>query len=517
MSVNALIFTEVTQHQFAYARAIGAYRIATEIRAAGYTCQVIDFFTNFNEEEMDKIITSFIGEDTLIVGFSTTFFKYIDEKLDTCQMMMTGKKTQSPGGQLITDIYPYHQDKMQNWINRMKKINPELKIVVGGSKLRYLTGPCDTFAIGPADQAIVEYMKFLEGKNPFFQFKRLNDKQIMFYGDKNSNRFNFQDSKVEWHETDHLMHGEAVPIEIARGCIFKCKFCSYPMNGKKKLDFIKNDTVLKDEFLRNYYEYGITRYTYCDDTHNDSVEKLERLHKIVTSLPFELEYAAYLRHDLIYAHKETAALLRESGLRSAIFGIETLNHESGKAIGKGLHPDKTKELLYWLREDIWKNEVAMTSGFIVGLPYDTPTTVMEWATWLLDPSCPIDALNFEPLFISGSGGGGLVWRSEFELNAEKYGYVLGELGYWKNEHFTFDSAVTFATALTSRSVRKDRARIAGFHLIMLSNLGYIPKDLVGLSRTAALAQFQERRPAYINQYKEKLLKQIGNEIQIHPI
>ena len=516
MSVNALIFTEMMTQYFPPCRPIGAYRIATEIRKAGYTCQVIDFFTKFDEDEMEKIITSFIGEDTLIVGFSSTFFEYIDEKLDALQTVITGKKTQPFGNQLLTVNYPYHRDKMRDWFQRMRKINPSLKIVYGGAKTRYLAANCDAYAVGYADQAIVEYMKYLEGKNPFFQFERLNN-QIIINGATYTKDFDYCKSTVEWHETDHLMHGEAVPIEIARGCVFKCKFCSFPSNGKKKLDFIKEDSVLRDEFLRNYYEYGITRYIYADDTHNDSVEKVERLHKIVTSLPFELEYGTYLRHDLIHAHPETAILLKESGLRTCMFGIESLNHKSGKEIGKGLHPDKIKELMYWLKNDIWKNDVGISASFIVGLPYDTPTTVMEWATWLLDPSCPIDALNFEPLFISGSGGGGLIWRSEFELNAEKHGYVLGELGYWKNEHFTFDSAVTFATALTNRSVRKDRARMAGFPLIMLSNLGYMPKDLVGLSKTAALVQFQERRPAYINQYKEKLLKQIGNEIQIHPI
>jgi radical SAM superfamily enzyme YgiQ (UPF0313 family) len=30
---------------------------------------------------------------------------------------------------------------------------------------------------------------------------------------------------------------KVLPIEIARGCIFKCKFCSYPLNGKQNLDF----------------------------------------------------------------------------------------------------------------------------------------------------------------------------------------------------------------------------------------------------------------------------------------
>jgi len=508
MPVNALIFTQVMQTQYAYSRALGAYRVATEIRKAGYTCQVIDLFTKFSDEEMDKILHSFIGTETLMVGFSATFYEYVDERLDTMQQEISGKTTQVPNAHTFTLNYPYHQERMKIWFSKMRAINPNIKIVLGGSKAGNLTGDCDAYAVGYCDQATVEYMKYLDKKNPFFQFETINDKQIAFYGDKYTSKFEFTTSTVDWHESDYIMHNETLPIELARGCIFSCKFCSYPLNGKKKLDFIKTDNVLRDEFLRNYNEFGITRYVYCDDTHNDSVEKLERLHKVATSLPFEIEYAAYLRHDLIYAHKETAVLLRESGLRSAIFGIETLNHESGKAIGKGMHPEKLKEMLYWLREDVWKNDVAMGSGFIVGLPHDTPETINEWSKWLLDKSCPIDSFHFEPLYITNTKIHNKLWKSEFEKSSDKYGYKLGKNGFWENEHYTFHTAATHAKQLLKIAFDNDRFRCAGFPIIMFANLGLVPKDLIGVSRTSIFRQVEQLNKAYIDQYKVRLLNNL---------
>ena len=514
MSVHALIFTEVMQRQFGYSRALGAYRIATEIRNAGYTCQVVDFFTKFTDEELDKIISSFVGPETLFVGFSSTFFEYVDEQLDVYQQQLTGKEFQAPGEQLFAIHYPYHRNKMNALFDKIKAINPKVKIVLGGAKTRSLFGPCDAYAVGYCDKAIVGYMKFLEGKNPFFQYEKVNDQKILFFGENNERNFDFSTTRVEWHETDYIIPGESLPVEIARGCIFKCKFCSYPLNGKNKLDFIKNDNILRDEFLRNYNEFGVTRYIYADDTHNDSIEKLERIHKIVTSLPFEIEYAAYLRHDLIHAHKHTADLLRESGLRSAIFGIETLNHASGKAIGKGLDPEKIKDLLYWLKNDKWKNEVATTSGFIVGLPYDTRETILEWSKWILNPDCPLDSYQFEPLYIADTESRGKIWKSEFELNAEKYGYRVGKYGYWENDDFTSVTAAALAKELVDIGTKTDRNRCAGFPLIMLANLGYKPKELIGTSRLKAFASIKHRRPAYIGYYKERLLKQINYEISI---
>jgi radical SAM superfamily enzyme YgiQ (UPF0313 family) len=511
MSVNALIFTEVMEKGFGTSRAVGAYKIAYEIRSSGYTAQVIDFFTEFSDEEMDKIISSFIGSDTLIVGFSSTFFMYKDETLDGFQQTATnGKKTQPSGCLLPTNSYPYHWIKIKHWFNKMHQINPHLKIVFGGSKSGLCSGLCDAFAIGYCDEAIVNYMKFLEGKNPFFQYEQINQHQIVFFGDKNTRTFNFVDSMFEWHETDHVIHGEVLPIEISRGCVFKCKFCAYPLNGKKKLDFIRSSDILRDTFLKNYYEHGVTRYMYGDDTHNDSVEKLHQLHKVVTSLPFEIEYVAFLRHDLIYAHKETAGLLRESGLRSVVFGIETLNHNAGKAIGKGLHPEKTKELLYWLREDAWKNEVAMSSGFIVGLPYDTPETIYDWSRWLMDMSCPLDSVRFEPLYITNAPNSIRIWRSEFELSSEKFGYTLGNTGNWFNEHFSYASARDMANDIMAELQRLGRLKNAGFPIMIAANSGFNPKDLIGVNRSTVVQQIKEKGKEFIQKYKDAIMCQINN-------
>jgi hypothetical protein len=244
------------------------------------------------------------------------------------------------------------------------------------------------------------------------------------------------------------------------------------------------------------------------------VEKLQRMHKIVTSLPFEIQYAAYLRHDLIYAHKETAKLLRESGLRAAIFGIESLNHESAKAIGKGLHPEKIKELLYWLRDDVWKDEVAMSSGFIVGLPHDTKETILNWSEWLYKDDCPLDSFAIHPLAISKTSNK-RIWKSEFELNAEKYGYTLGDNGNWSNDSFTKISAVEFSKELLSK-ISPTRFRCAGFSLVMLANLGYDPKDLIGKisSKTYNRPILDSKKLEYVEAYKNRLF---NNKLSIKSI
>lgn len=505
MTVNAIIFTELMTAINPPSRSAGAYRIASEIRKAGYTCQVIDFFTKFTPDEMLKVMETYIGADSLIVGFSSTFFEKYDPSARPKYATLQQRN------EVYTGSYPYSQEVMVEWIAAMRMINPAIKIVFGGIKtnnlsyLLSLSPPGDAFAIGHCDRAIVEYMHFLEGKNPFFQFEKINDSQIAFHGSRNVGAFDFTESTIDWHHTDFLGAGEAVPIEIGRGCIFSCSFCSSPMTGKRKLEYVKKESVLRDEFLRNYYEFGITRYLYSDDTHNDSVEKLERLHHVVTSLPFELEYAAYLRLDLIHARKDTAVLLRESGARSVYFGIESLYHPAAKSIGKGLRPDRAKETLYWLHDTVWKNEVGINAGFIVGLPNETPDTAEVWLNWLLDKSCPIDGYELNVLMLSKLAGS--VWTSDFQRNAAAHGYSFDEHGSWKNEFFTRASANELVNKYIAAGSSIARARCGGWFPIMVSSLGFNPKDVIGRERQPFIEnnKISVLREDFISAYKHRLL------------
>ena len=91
------------------------------------------------------------------------------------------------------------------------------------------------------------------------------------------------------------------------------------------------------------------------------------IHRISKSLPFELEYVAYLRIDLLAANPEMITLLPESGLRSAFFGIETFQVQGAKAIGKGWNGQNAKAFLLELKEK-WKDKtLSLSWGILIPL------------------------------------------------------------------------------------------------------------------------------------------------------
>ena len=54
-------------------RGAGAYKLATELRSAGYTVQVIDFASRLTQKETVKLFDKFLTKETKFVGVSNTF------------------------------------------------------------------------------------------------------------------------------------------------------------------------------------------------------------------------------------------------------------------------------------------------------------------------------------------------------------------------------------------------------------------------------------------------------------
>lgn len=436
-------------------RTAGPYRIATELRDAGYTCQVIDNIQHFSVDELGAIITYVVGPNTKVVGFSSTFIDY----------NLFENRTITDKAPDVHDWYN-NSTEVKYVIDAIKRIAPTVKVLIGGAYSHGMRLPlADVFVLGLGDRAIIEYLNYLQNKNPFFQFTTNNAGKMVIDSETFSNKFDFTSSQIKYHPSDYVRYNEVLPLEVSRGCIFKCSFCAYPLLGKDKNDYIKSTATLKDEILRNYYEYGITRYTLTDNTFNDNIIKLEELADIVQSLPFSFSWIAYLRIDLMRAHPEQYQLLRDSGLTACNFGIETLNFESAKSIGKGLHPEKTIEELFVVAEKL--PAVAVHCGFICGLPYETKESISQWAEIISADEFPIDFITINPLSLNRAvNKSKRVFKSEFELNADKYyTWVNNSDGIWDNGNFDFKWAQEFCSSFHEQVTA--RQRIGGWNTALM--------------------------------------------------
>jgi radical SAM superfamily enzyme YgiQ (UPF0313 family) len=321
-------------------------------------------------------------------------------------------------------------DKVRRFIAEIKSIAPQAKIITGGSQVittempfiaHFYPDMADYWVCGQGEASIIALANHIKyGDNIVTHLMEgltvLLEKDYPYDG--------FSGSRIEWPEHAFVKHGETLPMEVARGCVFKCAFCTYALIGKKWGDMARNADVMRADMIRNYERYGTTRYIMTDDTINDSIEKVKFLHEVFTSLPFKIEWMSYARLDLFWKYPEMAQLLMDAGMRGAVFGIETLHDEAGKKVGKGLGSERVKKTLEHVKS-VWGSTVHISGLFILGLPGEPVESMQQTLDYLNRPDCPIDAPNTTALQISSERA-----VSKMEKDQEKYGLTRIDERKW---------------------------------------------------------------------------------------
>lgn len=435
-------------------KTLGAHKCAHELRLAGFRVLVVSNLPYLTIDEIKRVLSLSVGSNTLFIGFSNTFLesgKMYPIRTDRFKFQL---------------ILPHGEQAQAEMVDHLRTINPKCKIVVGGTRTFFnISNPYIDYAVmGFADISVVNLARHLKYGDPLLKAKR-NLNRIIVIDDPVAEGFDFVNSTMVWTEDDIVLHGETLPLEISRGCIFNCSFCSYRLRGKKNLDYVKDLDILKRELIYNYERYGVTTYRLLDDTYNDNRDKIDMILDLTKSLPFKLEMWAYIRLDLLSKHPETIAKLIDTGVVSMFFGIETLHKPSGRIIGKGYDPEAQIQTIRDMKHQ-WGKHINLHGSFIVGLPNESKEQVRHTMQRLLDDEIPLDIWHFHPLRIAKNEFE--QWQSAFGLDLSKYGYQeipwqtdddMIEVVNWQNPHMTFLEA----KEISDRYAAKYGAKIRSSH------------------------------------------------------
>jgi radical SAM superfamily enzyme YgiQ (UPF0313 family) len=426
---DVILFAD-TAHFATKTRGYGVHRLASHIREQGYSCLVIDFTSLLKRDMYKEILNLAMGDNTVMVGFSTTFLPFrLPGTKPTTNTPDRPFRRDSDDDQFDNDESVFYNTlttefghgNADDWILDIKQINPNTKVVMGGSGIGWYldTLRVNNFFYGLAENMIVDYLNSITGKTKKRFFNRVLD-----YDYKSQLAdWDFRQSTTQYTEYDFIKPYETLSLEIARGCRFECKFCSYPLIGQKNVnDYLKFEDVIYNELMENYSKWGITQYYIMDDTFNDSTEKLVMVKRAFDRLPFKVSFWCYLRLDLLAVHPEQIPLLKDMGLAQTYFGIETFHPEASKVIGKGMPAEKRKKALQLCKE-VWGDDVHIQAGFMVGLPHEPEESIEKTAEYLRDPECPVNEAWIFPINIAPNIPElKYVYKSEFDINANKWGY-----------------------------------------------------------------------------------------------
>ena len=445
---DAIIFTEISNYPVPV-KTIGAYKIAQSMRQRGYKVKVINSYLEVWDNHGEDLILwmkEILKPDARFIGISGTFASGPRDFREGFNFNFSINQNDTPW------------NKLNFFLDDMKLYFPNVPIVLGGHSTKSrnifdeLKGSkIDYWVDGIAEESI---HKFLGEKSPDQRFRY----------DVMGLSHDFHNSKPVYTEEDGIMPYEVLPFEMSRGCRFKCKFCSFPLLGKNPHDtkYVRSEKSVYDELKSNYENFGVTKYNMLCDTFNETTEKIEMLCRVKNKLKIDIRFSSYLRVDLLHAHKEQIGLLHEAGLQSSHFGLESFNHESAKAIGKGLRKEKIKETLHLCKET-WGDDVLTDAGFITGLPYETPDTMNSWCQELLDGDYELDTWYLGVLsFINiGKTVEEYAYSSDFEKDPAKYGYSFPDKNdkhNWFNGTFTKKTAMEFATSWEKKWDNKNKIR-----------------------------------------------------------
>jgi radical SAM superfamily enzyme YgiQ (UPF0313 family) len=387
-------------------RSVGPYAIKSWLMQHGYSVKVVDFCAKLTVEEIVQITERFLSDSTIAIGMSTTFLDIgCSRKLLQAREIIESKnkKVKWVAGGYHAGINRY--DALKNWI----------------------------------------------------QFSGLAEDKFLTWLDEQRNTlvkrilFDITTCRHQWDDSDIVLPGEALPIELGRGCKFKCKFCQYPLIGKQTGTYIRNLDYVKEEMISNYERWGVTNYYFIDDTVNEDDWKMQKIYEIAQHLPFQLQWVGYQRADLIYSHPHQQQWIKDSGCLGTFFGIESLHREASKTVGKGWSAVHAREFIPELFHNIWKNQIGVQLSFIAGLPGEDGQSLENTQQWCIDSE--FDEWRFVPLFISLSP---LVWQSEFDKNFKKYGYEFKDPSNklnWSNDIWSFKEAENYANELNKTASR----------------------------------------------------------------
>lgn len=194
-------------------------------------------------------------------------------------------------------------------------------------------------------------------------------------------------SYLRAHDTVRFPQEQAVvmPINTARGCVFKCTFCHYVFwNDPYRHRSAEN---IVGELRRDMDKYGANYFDFWDELSFHKLGPAEKFVDALLAADLPIHWNASVRTDLFgrpdvpYQDRlRVASKFKESGVVSLGYSLESGNDEILEAMNKRVKAEYFGEQVRVLREA----DIISTTSLVFGYPQETPETIAETMGMCLD-------------------------------------------------------------------------------------------------------------------------------------
>lgn len=251
-------------------------------------------------------------------------------------------------------VYIWNVTEVAELIHIIKKVSPNVKIVLGGPEVSYTP-----FRVDLSD---ADYIIQGEGDLAFYELcvniqnNTANDRIIAMTLPK------LKELQLPYEfYTDHDIQNRYIYVEVSRGCPFECEFCLSSMDEKVRA--FNLDNVLAE--FEKLWTRGARNFKFVDRTFNLNIKSANRILDFFLSK--EPPYFAHFEVIPDHFPESLRGKIKDfpDGALQLEIGIQTLNLEVAKNVSRQLKLQKIEENIHFLEHE---TTAHIHLDLIIGLP-----------------------------------------------------------------------------------------------------------------------------------------------------
>lgn len=354
----------------------------------------------FNSNNPNSHIRIHISEYTINQHLDDIFFDIIKQNVDC----------------VAFSCYIWNIDFVRNLVSNLKKVLPNLPIILGGPEVSYNYNilneiNADFIIIGEGEETFNKLVNTLSAYDDFSQIHGIVYKENSTMYRNQPIKFDFTSTIFPYTSNFDELENKIIYYESSRGCPFSCGYCMSSI--EKGVSFLPIERVLQE--LQFFLNHKVKQVKFVDRTFNCNISHTKKiwsyLIKNTNSITnFHFEIAA----DLLT--EELLEILRQApeGLFQFEIGIQSTNNECLDAIKRKSDLTKLFAIVKQLKNF---GNIHLHLDLIAGLPNENYTSFKNSFNDVYD----LKPEQFQLGFLK------LLHGSYLQVNAENFGIVYRDI------------------------------------------------------------------------------------------
>lgn len=325
---------------------LGLLSLAAMLEREGHRPEVIDLNRLINQGKIDPI---------KCLGVQAAVF------LRDCEPDIVGFATMCDSYHLTLEIAACYRD-----------LAPQSLIVLGGPQASATdvqtlkSFPCiDVIVRGEGEQTILEMVRTFIGHGNFSRVPGItfrNDDKIQRNVDARI-LANLDSLPIPAYHLYPIVPGNRIPIDVGRGCPFRCSFCSASLFWRRRYRLKSVERIIEEiKFLTAHY--GVRSFSLEHDIFTLDNVRVGEFCAALSEESLNIDWTCSARAD--YLDERLLPEMARAGCSRVYFGIETGSPRMQMCIGKNLQLDRALSAT----QQAVNHGISVEASFMTGFPQE---------------------------------------------------------------------------------------------------------------------------------------------------